>query len=72
MVDDMTRGSLPNAGVWPGNAGEFEDVERRVLERKHHNVFYSVKEIALGTDVTREAFSNYDPDAAKQFASFPV
>jgi hypothetical protein len=72
MVDDMARGSLPNASVWPGNAGEFEDVERRVLERKHHNVFYSVKEIALGADVTREAFCNYDPNAAKQFASFPV
>ena len=72
MVDNMTRGSLPNASVWPGNAGEFENVERRVLERKHHIIFYSVKEIALGADVTREAFCNYDPNAAKQFTSVPV
>ena len=68
----MIRGSLPNASVWPGNAGEFENAEWRVLERKHHHVFYSVKEIFLGTDATREAFRNYDPNAAKQVASFPV
>jgi hypothetical protein len=68
----MTRGSLPNASVWPGNAGEFENVERRVLERKRHRVFYSVKEIFLDADATREAFGNHDPNAAKQVASCPV
>jgi hypothetical protein len=68
----MARGSLPNANVWPGDAGEFENVERRVLERKYHDVFYSVKEISLYADATREAFCNYDPNAAKQVTSFPV
>jgi hypothetical protein len=65
MVDGMAWGSLPNASVWPGNIGEFENAERRVLERKHHRVFYSVKEIFLDADATREAFRNYDPNAAK-------
>ena len=72
MVDDMAGGSLPNASVWPGNAREFENVERRVLERKRHDVLYSVKETPLDADATREAFCNYDPNAAKQVASFPV
>ena len=72
MVDDMARGSLPNSSVWPGNAGEFENVERRVLERKRYDVIYSVKEISLGADATREACRNYDPNAAKQVAGFPV
>lgn len=72
-ISDMTRSPLPHTRIWPGNAGEFKDVEGRMLERKSYDIFDSVEEAALrDADVPREALCDDDPYAARQLAGFPM
>ena len=75
-MDGLVWSSFPHAWVWPSDTGKFEDMKRCMLERKGHNVFDSIKEVAVfaswDADVMREPFCNDDPNAAKQLTSFPV
>ena len=68
-MDDLARISPPHACIWPGNAGEFKDMKRGMLERKGYDIFDSVKEVALfamrDADVTGEPFCNNNLNAAE-------